>query len=72
MAKKRKKKFQNKPSISFHFISMASVKMIDAVIRNLIKFIKILPALITLLNILEGTHKRRHTYYTHTHTQVGV
>lgn len=41
--------------------------MIDAVIRNLIKFIKILPAVITLLNILEDRHMHRgNTVYAHT------
>lgn len=45
--------------------------MIDAVIRNLIKFIKILPALITLLNILEDRHVHGNTYCIRTHT-VGV
>lgn len=33
--------------------------MIDAVITNLIKFIEILLALITSLNILEDTHAKK-------------
>lgn len=45
--------------------------MIDAVIGNLIKFmisLKILPALITLLNILEDTHVHGDTYCIRTYT----
>lgn len=47
--------------------------MIDAVIRNMIKFIKILPALITLLKILEDTHMHKDTccIHAHIHTHTG-
>lgn len=61
---------QNRFSVTFHFSLKEYVNMIDAVIRNLIKFMKILPALITLLNILEDTHAQRRILYTH--TQLGV
>lgn len=39
--------------------------MIDAVIRNLIKLMKILQYQITLLNILEDTDIHRDTVYKH-------
>lgn len=44
--------------------------MIDAVIRNLIKLMKILKSQITLLNILEDTDINRDTVYKHRQASV--
>lgn len=44
--------------------------MIDAVIRNLIKLMKILKSQITLLNILEDTDINRDTVYNHRQASV--